>query len=205
MVNIPDRRARCNGKKQLLHERADQIVATPSLVGPVLEHVTSNHDYSMSSSARAKIDGGTVSPNSFAVFTFTTSSNLAGCSTGRFSGLAPLRILSTNTAARLKNSDWSAQNDIKPPDSTASRSLNIVGNLCLAASSTIDMRCASKNGCTMTACVRARAITAKAFSNSAGLATNTGSSRTPALTAALSISLRNGRVKGFVDNASTPT
>ena len=42
--------------------------------------------------ARARIDGGTVSPSSFAVLRLTTSSNLVGCWTGRSAGLAPLRI-----------------------------------------------------------------------------------------------------------------
>jgi predicted ATPase len=51
--------------------------------------------YSITSSARARIDGGIVRPSALAVFRLTIKSNLVGCSTGRSAGLAPLRILST--------------------------------------------------------------------------------------------------------------
>ena len=44
--------------------------------------------YSMTSSARARIDGGTVNPSAFAVFRLTTNSNIVGCWTGRSAGLA---------------------------------------------------------------------------------------------------------------------
>src|SRR5262249_44751101 len=47
--------------------------------------------YSITSSARARIDGGTVRPSALAVFKLITSSNRVGCSTGRSAGLAPLR------------------------------------------------------------------------------------------------------------------
>src|SRR5262249_48742871 len=43
---------------------------------------------------------GTVKPSALAVFKLITSSNFAGRSTGRSVGLAPLRILSTYSAAR---------------------------------------------------------------------------------------------------------
>ena len=49
--------------------------------------------YSMTSSARARIDGGTVRPSALAVLRLTTSSKVVGCCTGRSDGLAPLRIL----------------------------------------------------------------------------------------------------------------
>src|SRR5437763_6944927 len=48
--------------------------------------------HSMTSSARASSDCGTVSPSAFAVLRLMTNSNLVGCSTGRSAGLAPLRI-----------------------------------------------------------------------------------------------------------------
>jgi hypothetical protein len=48
--------------------------------------------HSMTSSARARIDGGTVRPSALAVFRLTTSSKVVGCSTGRSAGLVPLRI-----------------------------------------------------------------------------------------------------------------
>src|SRR5262249_54987905 len=55
--------------------------------------------HSITSSARASSDCGTVRPSAFAVFRLITSSKLVGRSTGRSAGLAPLRILSTKTAA----------------------------------------------------------------------------------------------------------
>ncbi len=51
--------------------------------------------HSMTSSARARIDCGTVRPSALAVLRLTTSSNVVGCSTGRSAGLAPLRIFPT--------------------------------------------------------------------------------------------------------------
>src|SRR5262249_27331009 len=56
----------------------------------VTAHVDSGH--SMTSSARARIDGGIVRPSALAVFRLTTSSKVVGCWTGRSAGLAPLRI-----------------------------------------------------------------------------------------------------------------
>src|SRR3989449_3955235 len=47
----------------------------------------------MISSARARMDGGIVSPSALAVLRLITSSNFVGCSTGRSPGLAPLKIL----------------------------------------------------------------------------------------------------------------
>src|SRR5271169_4111270 len=49
--------------------------------------------YSITSSARARIDGGTVKPSALAVLRLTTSSKVVGCWTGRSAGFSPLRIL----------------------------------------------------------------------------------------------------------------
>src|SRR6516165_8292099 len=49
--------------------------------------------HSMTSSARARIDGGIVIPSTAAVFMFITSSNSVGCSTGISTGFAPRRTL----------------------------------------------------------------------------------------------------------------
>src|SRR5262249_47163138 len=49
-------------------------------------------DHSMTSSASASSDGDTVSPCIRAVWTFTTSWNFDGCTTGKSAGLAPFRI-----------------------------------------------------------------------------------------------------------------
>ena len=40
----------------------------------------------MTSSARARINGGAVNPSAFAVFRLTTNSNIVGCWTGRSAG-----------------------------------------------------------------------------------------------------------------------
>src|SRR5262249_23509057 len=56
--------------------------------------------YSMTSSARARSEGGTVRPSALAVFRLINNSNFVGCSTGRSPGFAPLKILSTYSAAR---------------------------------------------------------------------------------------------------------
>src|SRR5262245_40146689 len=69
-------------------------------------------NYSITSSARAISEGGTVSPNVLAVFKLTVSSNLVGCCTGRSAGLAPLKILSTKLAERRKRSGRLGPNDI---------------------------------------------------------------------------------------------
>jgi len=51
--------------------------------------------YSMTSSARARIDGGTVRSSPLAVVRLTTSWKVVGCCTGRSAGLSPFKILPT--------------------------------------------------------------------------------------------------------------
>ena len=51
--------------------------------------------YSITSSARASSDGGTVRPSVFAVLRLITSSYLVGACTGRSAGFSPLRMRST--------------------------------------------------------------------------------------------------------------
>src|SRR5262245_60566494 len=58
-------------------------------------------DHSITSSARASIIGGISRPIAFAVLTLITSVNLVGRSIGKSAALAPLRMRSTYTAARL--------------------------------------------------------------------------------------------------------
>ena len=48
--------------------------------------------YSITSSARASSDGGTVTPMALAVIRLMISSNLIGCSTGISAGLIPCKI-----------------------------------------------------------------------------------------------------------------
>ncbi len=63
---------------------------------------------SITSSARASSTGGIGSRSAAAALRLITSSNFDGCSTGISPGRAPLRILSTYTAARLQRSTTSA-------------------------------------------------------------------------------------------------
>src|SRR5262245_46530990 len=51
--------------------------------------------YSITSSARASTDGGTVRPSALAVLRLITSSYLVGACTGRSAGFSPLRMRST--------------------------------------------------------------------------------------------------------------
>src|SRR5713226_5119501 len=56
-------------------------------------HISGSREpYSITSSARASSEGGTVSPRALAVFRLMTSSNLVGCITGKSAGFSPLRI-----------------------------------------------------------------------------------------------------------------
>jgi hypothetical protein len=57
-----------------------------------LMHCSKKLLYSITSSARASSDGGTVRPSALAVLRLMTNSNLVGCWTGKSAGLAPLRI-----------------------------------------------------------------------------------------------------------------
>src|SRR5262249_53633103 len=56
--------------------------------------------HSITSLARAISVGGTSRPSTFAVLRLMTNSNLVGCSIGNSEAFAPLRILTTNAAAR---------------------------------------------------------------------------------------------------------
>src|SRR3954447_10814222 len=78
-----------NRHRLLLRTSARTSVIMPPAVSPA------RGDHSITSSARARIAGGTAKPRSRAVLRFTISSNLAGCWTGRSAGLVPLRILPT--------------------------------------------------------------------------------------------------------------
>src|SRR5262249_46819276 len=84
--------------------------------------------HSITSSARASRDVGMSRPSALAVIRLMTKSNLVGCSTGMSSGLAPRKILSTNSAARRYRSGRFAPYDIRPPVLTNSRNANMVGN-----------------------------------------------------------------------------
>ena len=55
-------------------------------------------NYSINSSASWRVAFEMLRFSDFAVFAFSTSSNLVGCSTGRSAGLAPLKIFATIVA-----------------------------------------------------------------------------------------------------------
>src|SRR5215831_11067539 len=63
-------------------------------------HEQLQQNYSITSSARASSEGGTVRSSAFAVLRLIASSSLVACSTGRSLGLAPCSILSMYSATR---------------------------------------------------------------------------------------------------------
>ena len=68
------------------------LMMFPLLFEPEVRHASDIERYSITSSARASSDGGTVRPSMRAVCALMTSSNFVGCITGKSVGLAPLRI-----------------------------------------------------------------------------------------------------------------
>src|SRR6476646_3146045 len=62
---------------------------------PEADSCSATRRYSITSSARASNEGGTVRPSALAVLRLITSSYLVGCSIGRSDGFVPLRILPT--------------------------------------------------------------------------------------------------------------
>jgi len=63
-----------------------------------IDEIATTHSIRSVAATRSLV--GTVRPSAFAVFRFTTKSNLAGCSTGMSAGRSPLSILSTKYATR---------------------------------------------------------------------------------------------------------
>src|SRR5215468_1052749 len=88
-----------------LHPIADMCgAATNVRYGPKADSCSAAkfHFYSITSSARASSDGGTVRPSALAVLRLITSSNLVGCSTGRSDGLAPSRFSTGYQSSRCQ-------------------------------------------------------------------------------------------------------
>src|SRR5579864_9392410 len=74
----------------------------PTRLGPLWERLedadyiaAKQQAYSITSSARSRIDVERSTPIAFAVLRLTANSNLVACSTGRSAGFAPLSILAT--------------------------------------------------------------------------------------------------------------
>src|SRR5262244_2722137 len=65
---------------------------------PDYPNAADQRGYSITSSARKRIEGGIVSSRDFAVPRFSANSNFVGCSTGRSAGLTLLRTLATMIA-----------------------------------------------------------------------------------------------------------
>jgi hypothetical protein len=70
---------------------------------PLRGHNRKYKVHSITSSARARIEGGIVIPSVLAIFRLTIRSILVGSWTGRSEGLAPLRILVDVTGALAEN------------------------------------------------------------------------------------------------------
>jgi hypothetical protein len=90
------RSSRANGWLKLAHETDSHAGVEYRRIGwsPVIQNVSSG-SYSMTSSARARIVGGTVKPSALAVLRLITNSKVVGCCIGNSAGFAPLRILPT--------------------------------------------------------------------------------------------------------------
>src|SRR5678816_703124 len=96
------RSSRCDGSSTIIARR----------------HEAGLFDHWITSSARARSDRETLSPSDFAVFMLMISSNFVGCSIGRSTDLAPLRILSTYAADRPTKSLMLIPYETRPPAST---------------------------------------------------------------------------------------
>jgi len=108
---------RCNGQRLFLADREPwqlHLVDRPAKVrylnwrdgapdpnrSPTVPESGRSRAYSITLSALISSDCGMVMPSALAVLRLITSSNVVGCSTGSSPGFAPLKILSTNAAAR---------------------------------------------------------------------------------------------------------
>jgi len=84
------RRVGCSEQRD--HCGHDPVQSHPVRPAPAKLAFGDDAAHSMTSSARARIEGGIVRPSALAVLRLTTSSKVVGCWTGRPAGLAPLRI-----------------------------------------------------------------------------------------------------------------
>ena len=89
------RRMAANLRVSLAKASEQSAVHASYVAGVGSIHNLKRHYYSMTSSARSKIDCGTVRPSALAVLRFTTISNLVGNCTGRSPGFSPRRMRST--------------------------------------------------------------------------------------------------------------
>src|SRR6266540_4759802 len=84
-----DHGARCIGKAASCPRVTRRSVGTAELTR-LTRSGLSTAAYSITSSAVARRDAGTLRPSTLAVWALMTSSNLLACTTGRSAGLAPL-------------------------------------------------------------------------------------------------------------------
>src|SRR5262245_17613484 len=101
--------------------------------------------HSITSSARARSDGGTSRPSAFAVLRLMTNSNFVDRSTGKLLGFEPLKILSTKTAARRNISGKFTPYANKPPPAANSKN-PLEGRRYFAASALIVLASLMKSG-----------------------------------------------------------
>jgi len=91
-------RARCPGNDTDMEDAGRHLVRIRGRGGKADQKSRAKQPasgHSMTSSARARIVGGTVRPSPLAVFRLTIKSNLTGSWIGRSPGLAPFRMRST--------------------------------------------------------------------------------------------------------------
>src|SRR4030081_3013387 len=80
---------------QMFDVRPGNLAPLPLLRNTRATETRAFAPHSITPSAVASTDDGTVMPRALAILRFITSSNLVGCSMGRSPGLAPRKILST--------------------------------------------------------------------------------------------------------------
>ena len=95
------RHGRCNDEDE---DETDGENCSPEARPTCRHRQFSPVHYWITSFARASTADGIVRPRALAVLRLITRSNFDGCSTGMPLGFAPLRILSTNVAARRRTS-----------------------------------------------------------------------------------------------------
>ena len=89
MSALPPKADMCSANMSALPPKADMCSANSNVrFGPIADI---GQVYSITSSAREISVAGTVMPRIRAVWMLMTSSNLVACTTGKSSGLAPLR------------------------------------------------------------------------------------------------------------------
>jgi len=102
-VSAPGQDAKVSHRAQLVRSRSESRPHSGHAESAATGHERKYKVHSITSSARARIEGGIVIPGVLAIFRLTIRSILVGSWTGRSEGLAPLRILVDVTGALAEN------------------------------------------------------------------------------------------------------